>query len=256
MIGIAFVLALFMTGEMLSVPFIPLLALPLIPLMKPLTAPRGMKRVLAVLFIPCAALTAAAASHRFAAFTGTTSLPKTPVWVIAAITLAAALFLIAGEPGSVRKWAGFTLPLTLGFIALAAVLLAGKMQFNGFAVPRVWERNTILLICEGFTLLGVMPALGYNEKPFRAYLLAAVVAIGIGAAVWSLSVFTLGTGFAGSVAYPFHNALRVAKGGELIGRVESFLIPVTLCVTLLKAAACMAVIAWGVKSYMPAESGH
>ncbi|MCL2002788.1 MAG: hypothetical protein FWG72_02150 [Oscillospiraceae bacterium] len=248
------VLALYMTGETLTVPFVPLFALPLIPLMKPLTARRGGRMALAVPVIPCAAVTAAAAASRLAVFAGAVSLPKTPVWLLAGITLAAALYVASGEAEAVLKWAGFTLPLTLGFIALAAVLLAGKLQAEGLDVPRVWAQNPALMICEGITLTMLIPALGYTKKPVRAYLFALSAALGIGAAVWVLSGLTLGAGLAGSVAYPFHHALRVAKGGELIGRVEAFLIPVALCVTVLKAAACMAVIAFGVRAYLPPSS--
>jgi hypothetical protein len=207
--------------------------------------------MLAVLLIPCAAATAAAVSMRLARFAGQTSLPKTPLWLLAAIVLGIGLFLAAGGPDSIKKWAAFTLPLTVGFVVLAGVLLAGKLNLNGFAVPRVWAGNPVISACGGVTLLGVMPALGYEKKSFRALLLTLAAAAGVGAAVWALSNFTLGGELAGSLAYPFHNALRVAKGGEMIGRVESFLIPVALCVAVLITAACMNVIAWSVRAYMP-----
>ncbi|MCL1807790.1 MAG: hypothetical protein FWG31_08820 [Oscillospiraceae bacterium] len=250
------VLALFMTGELLSIPFAPLLALLLIPLMKPLTNTRVMERILAVVFIPAAAFTAAVTAYRLSVFVGTTSLPRTPDWLLAAVTVAAAFFLAFGGSEQVRKFSAFTLPLVLVFIGLSAVLLAGKLQSGGFTVPRVWERNPLVLACEGIALLGIMPSFRYKEKPFRAYLAALLVALGIGAAVWSLSMFTLGGTLAETVRYPFHTALRVAKGGELIGRIEAFLIPVCLCVAVVKTAACMAVIAHGVKAYRPPSSAR
>ncbi|MDR0326401.1 MAG: GerAB/ArcD/ProY family transporter [Oscillospiraceae bacterium] len=243
------VLALFMVGETLAIPFAPLLALPLIPLMKPLTSSRTAERLLAVVFIPSAAVTAAAASYRMAKFVASASLPNTPFWLVATITLAVSLFLAAGGPEGVRKWAAFALPLTLGFIALAALLLFGKFQYDGLAVPRMWERNPVLLACEGLTLLGLMPAMRYKVKPFRAYGIALIAALGAGAAVWALGSLTLGAELFESVPYPFYTALRVAKGGEIIGRVEALLIPVSLCVTVLKAAACMTVIRHGAQAY-------
>jgi hypothetical protein len=206
------------------------------------------KRALALLFIPGAAVTAAAVCWRLARFTGQTSLPKTPVWLMAGILLSAAFYLAAGGAASVRKWAAFCLPLTLGFIALAWVLLAGKLAYNGFYVPGNWVRNPYISACGGVTLLAVIPAMGYR-KPIKAFLFLLLTVAGLGAAVWSLSSLTLGAGFAAYVDYPFYHALRVAKGGEMIGRMESFLVPVALCVTVLIAAACMTVIEWGIRAY-------
>jgi hypothetical protein len=99
-----------------------------------------------------------------------------------------------------------------------------------------------------------MPALKYKDKPFRAYLAALAIACGIGAAVWAIGNFTLGAELARSAQYPFYTALRVAKGGELIGRVEGFLAPVLLCAAVLKAAVCFTVISHGIKSYRAPSS--
>ena len=248
------VLAVFMAGEMLSLPFAPFPALFLIPLMKPLASSRVRERILAVLFIPCAAVTAAASAARFAGLVGKASLPTAPFWVIAAVTLAVALFLSAGGPEGVLKWAAFTLPFAIGFLLLAALLLFQKFQINGFAIPRVWEQNPIIIACEGVTLLGLMPSLRYKEKPFRAYLAALAVSCGIGGAVWALGSLTLGAELFENAKYPFYTALRVAKGGEIVGRVEAFLVPLSLCATVLKAAACMLVIAHGVRAYIRPNS--
>jgi hypothetical protein len=245
------VLALFMTGEALTVPFAPLFALPFVPLMKPLTVFRTAERILAVLFIPAAAVTALSASYRFAVYTAETSLHKTPLWIITILTITAAVYNAFGGADSLRKWAGFTLPLTIGFILLAALLLAGKLQSSAYTVPRVWERCPFILACEGITLLGLIPALKIRSKPIFPYLTALLTAGGIGAAVWTLCTFTLGSHRLEGMSHPFYIALRIAKGGEIIGRVEAFLLPVLLCVTVLKAAACLTVITHGVKAYMP-----
>jgi hypothetical protein len=251
MTKIIFALALFMTGEMLSIPFAAFLALPLIALMKPLTSSRVMERILAVAFIPCAAVTAAAVSIRLAALTGHMSLPQTPVWLIAAVVVLIAFYLAYGGQDGIGKFSVFALPLTLGYIALSAILLAGKLQQAGIFVPRVWEQSPLFLACEGITLLGLMPALKYKEKPFRAYLLGFAIACGIGAAVWALSNFTLGAELFERARFPFYTALRVAKGGELIGRIEAFLLPVALCAAILKTAVCMTVVTHGFKAYLP-----
>jgi membrane-bound metal-dependent hydrolase YbcI (DUF457 family) len=252
MTKVIFTLAIFMTGEMLSVPFAALIVLPLIPLMKPLTASPAAERILAVVFIPAAAVTAVNVSYRLAGFVKHTSLPKTPLWLTAVITALIALYVAFGGAYGLKKWASFALPLIAGFIAITAILLAGRMSLQGSVTLQPFKDaldgrwKLIILLCEGITLLGLMPALGYTEKPFRAYLIAALTAVGIGAAVWSLSTFTLGEELYEKFQYPFYHALRIAKGGELIGRVESFLIPVLLCAAVLKIAAGMRVVAHGV----------
>ncbi|MDR0293184.1 MAG: hypothetical protein LBH95_03415 [Oscillospiraceae bacterium] len=248
------VLALFMAGEMGSIPFAPFLALPFTALIKPLTANRVAERVLAVLFIPCAAVTGIFTVIRFAELTGFMSLPKTPVWLIAGVTAAVALFLAAGGPEGLGRWAAFTLPFVIGFVALAALLLTGKLQYGGFCIPRVWEQNPIIYTCEAITLLEIMPALRYKEKPFLAFLAALAVSCGLGAAVWVIGNLTLGAELFKASRYPFYTALRVAKGGEVIGRIEALLLPVSLCVTVMKAALCTAVIVSGVKAYRPRSS--
>jgi hypothetical protein len=254
---VVFILALFMAGELLSIPLAALLALPLIAFMKPLTAHRPVERVLAVLFIPAAALTAVAVCVRLAAFVGDKSLPDTPVWLIALVTGGLGLYCVWGGGGAVKGWAAFTFPLVAGFIVLSAILLTGKFHSGGIFIPRVWENNPLLIACEGVTLLAVMPALKYTVQPLRAYLLALAAAIGIGGAVWAIGNFTLGAGLAEAALHPFYTALRIAKGGEIIGRLEGFSIPVMLCAAVLKTAACLLVIAHGVKVYKavsPAES--
>jgi hypothetical protein len=246
---IIFTLSIFMTGEMLSVPLAPLLALPFIPLMKPLTARRPAERVLAVLFIPAAAVTAFFVCRRLASFIGGKSLPLTPVWLIAAIIGALAVFCAMGGSRGVERWSEFVFPLVAGFIVLSLILLVSKFYSGGLTVPPVSVGNPLLLACEAITLTGLIPALGYKDKPFRAYLAAFATALGIGAVVWSISNFTLGPGLAGNSEFPFYTALRIAKGGEILGRVEGFLIPVLLCAAVLKAAACVFVIFRGIGAY-------
>jgi hypothetical protein len=246
LIKIIFVTALFMMGEALSLPFYSLLVLPLIPLVKYITAQRLAGRLLAVLFIPCAAVTASAVCYRLAVFISKTSLTRTLAWLIAALTLALAFFLYTGGVRSLTKWAAFTFPLVAGFVVLAALLLAGKMAVNGFAAPRFFEQSYILLACEGITLLGLLPAMEYREKPLRVYLSSLAAAFVICSAVWAMTNLTLGAQLVQYLEYPFHNTLRVAKGGEVIGRVEAFLIPVVLSITVLKSAACMTVVSWSV----------
>jgi hypothetical protein len=242
-----------MTGAIFSLPVAAVPALLLIPLIKPMDASRRNKRISAVIFIPAAALTAANTSYSLAEYVNYASLPNTPRLLTIAIIIAVAFFLAAGEADSVKKWADFTLPLTVGFIVLAIVLLAGKFNISGLAAPRLPESGYLNYICEGIALLGVMPSLGYKEKPVKTYLSALLGAFGVALTVWTVSSLTLGAGLAGAVEYPFHNALRVAKGGEILGRMEAFLLPVALCVALLKTAACMVIIMYGVKAWAPRE---
>lgn len=242
-------LALFMIGERMDVPLAPLLALPLIPLMKPLTSRKTAERVIGVLFIPCAAVTGAAALMRFSDEIASTSMPQTPTWVIAAAVFAVSVWIVSGGSAGVGKWAAFALPVVIGFVLIAALLLAGKLREVGLALPHVWERNPVLIICEAVTLLGLMPAIKYKEKPFRAYLSATAIAAVVCAAVWALCCLTLGADTAQSVNVPFFAALRIAKGGEVIGRIEAFLIPVTLFLTAAKCAACLLVIGHSLSRY-------
>jgi hypothetical protein len=253
MYKIVFVLALFMTGELMSAPAAALIALPLLPLIKPLTGRKRIGKALAVLFVPCAAVTAGAVTYRLAGFIQLTSLTHTPVWVIATLTAALAFYLASGGAERLKRWAGYVMPVTAGIILLAFLLLAGKLRYNGIAVPGFFERNYFIMACEVITLLGIMPALDYREKPARAYISAMLAAVGISAAVYLLSSLILGARLTEIVDYPFYNALRVAKGGEVIGRMEALLIPAELNIAVLKAAACMTVIIQGIKNVIDKE---
>ncbi|MDR1669066.1 MAG: GerAB/ArcD/ProY family transporter, partial [Oscillospiraceae bacterium] len=232
------VLALMMTGETLGLPAAPLAVLPL----TLLTGAFAGSKAFSVLLIPCAAVTAGSAAVRFAPLAGLGGLEKTPLWVVVLVTAAVAAYLASGGAEGLSKWAAVSLPLTAGFLSLTGLLLAGKFRLAGFYIPQVRTENPAVLVCEAVTILGVIPALGGTNRPFRVYLSALTVAAGIGAACWAMANFTLGAELARKTAFPFFTALRVAKGGELIGRIETLLIPVSFGVTVMKIAGSLTVL--------------
>ncbi len=233
------ILTLMMTGESLGLPAAPLFALPLVPLMKFFTGNRLPAKGFSLLLIPCAAVTAVVPLARFAPLIGLEGLQKTPLWVVMGVTAAVAVFLAFGKAEGLGKWAAVSLPFIAAFLLFTALLLAGKFQYAGIYIPRGWRENPVVLACEAVTILGVIPALGYRERPFRTYLIALLIAFVLGAACWAMANFTLGADLALKTEFPFFSALRIAKGGELIGRVETLLIPVSFSLTIVKTAASL-----------------
>ncbi len=242
MLKVCCVLAAMMVGETFGLPAAALCALPLVPLTMFESKPPA--KVYFLLLIPCAAVTATASLVRFAPLIGLVGLEKTPLWSVAGVTAAASAFLTSGGAEGLRKWAAVSLPFAAGFILLVALLLAGKFQPAGLYLPRLWQENPVVIACDAVTLLGVMPALGHKEKPFRTYLTALLIAAALGAAAVLMVSFTLGADLAGKTEFPFFTALRIAKGGELIARVETLLIPVSFGLTMTKIAGSLLAAAY------------
>jgi hypothetical protein len=224
-------LALMMAGQ----PPAALAALPFVPLLRFLPV----RKAVCLASIPCALVTAGRAVIRFAPLPSFAGLEKTPLWVIAGVTVGVAAALASGGIDSLRKWGNAALPFAGAFLLLSALVLMKQFEPTSYIPPLSIE--PVFLACGAVTLLGLVTAL--EEVRIRVYL--AVLGIAAAFSGWCLALtsFTLGDGAAGA-AYPFLKTLRVARGGELIGRVETLLIPVSFALTVGKIAGCFVVLCY------------
>ena len=230
-----FTLTLFMLGESLRMPAAALLVIPLVWL--PLHMGRIGKKIFAAVLLPCAVFTGAVAIYRFARVLNGTLMRNIPVWVGIVVLLSVSVYLASGGADGIRKWTAFALPFTAGFVLISVLLLAGKLQHTVFTLPPL--DSPIVVACEGIALLGILPAIGDKAKPIQAYLAAFAVASAIWATVWGLCCLTLGAQLIQMARVPFYTALRITKGGEIVSRVEAFLIPVLLFLTVHKSGVCL-----------------